>query len=188
MPRRLAEEHRGHRPRVEIAGLYGELSRMQPSPVVELNRAVAVAMADGPAAGCAIVEQVAATVAMPSLAPVPRREPTFCAASTRHADAGAAAYARHRLAQTAPSGPSSNAACRVCEAARVRWNRTPSSSSTVPGTAAGAGDKVVTGLLDDASPGRRSMAVTRRSPRSPTTSPRRQRGRSRWAGRAVRAP
>jgi RNA polymerase sigma-70 factor (ECF subfamily) len=34
----------------QIAALYGALARMQPSPVVELNRAVAVAMADGPAA------------------------------------------------------------------------------------------------------------------------------------------
>jgi RNA polymerase sigma-70 factor (ECF subfamily) len=40
----------------EIAALYGELERMVPSPVVRLNRAVAVAMADGPAAGLALVE------------------------------------------------------------------------------------------------------------------------------------
>jgi RNA polymerase sigma-70 factor (ECF subfamily) len=39
----------------EIAALYGELARLVPSPVVELNRAVAVAMADGPAAGLALV-------------------------------------------------------------------------------------------------------------------------------------
>ena len=39
----------------EIAVLYGELARMVPSPVVELNRAVAVAMADGPEAGLARV-------------------------------------------------------------------------------------------------------------------------------------
>jgi RNA polymerase sigma-70 factor, ECF subfamily len=39
----------------EIALLYGQLRRLLPSPVVELNRAVAVAMADGPAAGLAIV-------------------------------------------------------------------------------------------------------------------------------------
>jgi RNA polymerase sigma-70 factor (ECF subfamily) len=39
----------------EIAALYGELARFVPSPVVELNRAVAVAMADGPAAGLALV-------------------------------------------------------------------------------------------------------------------------------------
>jgi RNA polymerase sigma-70 factor (ECF subfamily) len=40
----------------EIAALYGTLARMGPSPVVELNRAVAVAMADGPRAGLAILE------------------------------------------------------------------------------------------------------------------------------------
>jgi len=37
----------------QITALYGELSRVQPSPVVELNRAVAVAMAEGPEAGLA---------------------------------------------------------------------------------------------------------------------------------------
>jgi RNA polymerase sigma-70 factor, ECF subfamily len=40
----------------EIALLYGQLRRLLPSPVVELNRAVAVAMAHGPAAGLAIVD------------------------------------------------------------------------------------------------------------------------------------
>ena len=39
-----------------IASWYAELARLQPSPVVELNRAVAVAMADGPAAGLPIVD------------------------------------------------------------------------------------------------------------------------------------
>ncbi len=43
-----------------IAGLYGVLARLQPSPVVELNRAVAVAMAEGPAAGLALVEKLLA--------------------------------------------------------------------------------------------------------------------------------
>jgi RNA polymerase sigma-70 factor (ECF subfamily) len=42
----------------EIAALYERLSRMVPSPVVALNRAVAVAMADGPAAGLRLVEQL----------------------------------------------------------------------------------------------------------------------------------
>jgi RNA polymerase sigma-70 factor (ECF subfamily) len=43
----------------EIASLYDALGRMTPSPVVELNRAVAVAMVRGPAAGLAIVDRVA---------------------------------------------------------------------------------------------------------------------------------
>ncbi len=42
-----------------IACLYGRLARRLPSPVVELNRAVAVAFADGPAAGLAVVDAVA---------------------------------------------------------------------------------------------------------------------------------
>jgi len=41
---------------VEIAALYRELVRMVPSPVVELNRAVAVGMADGPEAGLRLVD------------------------------------------------------------------------------------------------------------------------------------
>jgi RNA polymerase sigma-70 factor (ECF subfamily) len=40
----------------QIAALYRELARMQPSPVVELNRAVAVAMADGPAVGLTLLD------------------------------------------------------------------------------------------------------------------------------------
>jgi RNA polymerase sigma-70 factor (ECF subfamily) len=43
---------------VEISALYGELVRMAPSPVVELNRAVAVAMAEGPGAGLRLVDQL----------------------------------------------------------------------------------------------------------------------------------
>ena len=43
-----------------IAGLYDELAQVSPSPVVELNRAVAVAMAFGPAAGLEIVDMLSA--------------------------------------------------------------------------------------------------------------------------------
>jgi RNA polymerase sigma-70 factor (ECF subfamily) len=42
----------------EIAGLYAVLSQLDPSPVVELNRAVAVAMRDGPAAGLALIDGI----------------------------------------------------------------------------------------------------------------------------------
>ena len=40
----------------QIAALYGELAELTRSPVVELNRAVAVSMAEGPAAGLALVD------------------------------------------------------------------------------------------------------------------------------------
>jgi RNA polymerase sigma-70 factor (ECF subfamily) len=42
----------------EIVGLYDALLRSDPSPVVELNRAVAVAMRDGPAAGLKLIEAI----------------------------------------------------------------------------------------------------------------------------------
>jgi RNA polymerase sigma factor (sigma-70 family) len=48
-----------------IAALYGELARLTPSPVVELNRAVAVGMAFGPAAG---LEMADALTSEPALA------------------------------------------------------------------------------------------------------------------------
>jgi RNA polymerase sigma-70 factor (ECF subfamily) len=44
----------------EIAALYEVLLRSEPSPVIELNRAVAVAMRDGPAAGLALVDAILA--------------------------------------------------------------------------------------------------------------------------------
>jgi RNA polymerase sigma-70 factor, ECF subfamily len=40
----------------EIAGLYGALAALNPSPVIELNRAVAIGLADGPAAGLEVLE------------------------------------------------------------------------------------------------------------------------------------
>jgi RNA polymerase sigma-70 factor (ECF subfamily) len=42
----------------QIAALYGELARLAPSPVVEINRAVAIGMADGPRAGLALLDEL----------------------------------------------------------------------------------------------------------------------------------
>jgi RNA polymerase sigma factor (sigma-70 family) len=47
-----------------IAALYAELAERSPSPIVELNRAVAVSMAEGPAAGLAIIDQLTAEPAL----------------------------------------------------------------------------------------------------------------------------
>jgi RNA polymerase sigma-70 factor (ECF subfamily) len=44
----------------QIVGLYDVLLRVEPSPVIELNRAVAVAMRDGPAAGLALIDAILA--------------------------------------------------------------------------------------------------------------------------------
>ncbi|MFI7211543.1 RNA polymerase sigma factor [Micromonospora maritima] len=50
---------------IQIAALYQRLADLAPSPVVELNRAVAVAMADGPAAGLAIADALAHSRSLP---------------------------------------------------------------------------------------------------------------------------
>jgi RNA polymerase sigma-70 factor (ECF subfamily) len=42
----------------QIAALYSLLERMEPSPIVELNRAVAVAMRDGPSAGLTLIDAI----------------------------------------------------------------------------------------------------------------------------------
>ncbi len=42
----------------EIVGLYDMLLRVEPSPIVELNRAVAVAMRDGPSAGLTLIDSL----------------------------------------------------------------------------------------------------------------------------------
>jgi len=47
-----------------IAALYDALAQLTPSPIVELNRAVAVTMAFGPAAGLEVIDQVAADGAL----------------------------------------------------------------------------------------------------------------------------
>ncbi|HLL84034.1 MAG TPA: hypothetical protein VK420_15320, partial [Longimicrobium sp.] len=47
-----------------IAALYEELARVTPSPVVELNRAVAVSMAYGPVAGLALVDALGSEPAL----------------------------------------------------------------------------------------------------------------------------
>jgi len=44
----------------QIVGLYDILLRIEPTPVVELNRAVAIAMADGPAAGLGLIDEILA--------------------------------------------------------------------------------------------------------------------------------
>jgi RNA polymerase sigma-70 factor (ECF subfamily) len=54
----------------QISALYSELARRAPSPVVEVNRAVAVGMADGPRAGLAVLEPVLAAGLLAAYAPL----------------------------------------------------------------------------------------------------------------------
>jgi len=72
-----------------IASLYQVLSRLTPTPVVELNRAVAVAMASGPASGLAIVDAIAADPALRDYHLLPSVRGDLLARLGRHDEARA---------------------------------------------------------------------------------------------------
>jgi RNA polymerase sigma-70 factor (ECF subfamily) len=84
----------------EIAGLYRELGKMTGSPVVELNRAVAVAMADGPVAGLAIVDALDAGGALASYHLLPATRADLLRRLGRNAEAADAYRAAAALATT----------------------------------------------------------------------------------------
>ncbi len=82
----------------QIAVLYGQLGNLAPSPVIELNRAVAVAMADGPAAGLDLLAalEAAGTLAGYHLLPATRAD--LLRRLGRRAEAAAAYREAHGLA------------------------------------------------------------------------------------------
>ena len=72
-----------------IARLYERLAQAMPSPVVELNRAVALSMAYGPAAGLALLDQLAAVPALRNYHLLPSTRGDFLARLGRTAEARA---------------------------------------------------------------------------------------------------
>jgi RNA polymerase sigma factor (sigma-70 family) len=72
-----------------IAALYQALARVLPSPIVELNRAVAVAMASGPAAGLALVDALAAEPSLRGYHLLPSVRGDLLARLGRHEEARA---------------------------------------------------------------------------------------------------
>lgn len=72
-----------------IAALYGALGALTPSPVIELNRAVAVSMADGPAAGLELVDALATATALKSYHLLPSVRADLLVKLGRHGEAEA---------------------------------------------------------------------------------------------------
>lgn len=70
-----------------IAALYGALSRVSPSPIVELNRAVAVSMASGPAAGLELVDPLVSEPVLANYHLLPSVRGDLLAKLGRHAEA-----------------------------------------------------------------------------------------------------
>jgi RNA polymerase sigma-70 factor (ECF subfamily) len=77
----------------QIAELYGALAQLNPSAVVELNRGVAVGLADGPAAGLELIEPLLADPALERYQPLHAAHAELL---SRAGDAGAAAHAYER--------------------------------------------------------------------------------------------
>ena len=71
----------------QIVGLYDVLLRAAPSPIVELNRAVSVAMRDGPAAGLALVDALLARGELTTYVPAHATRADLCARLGRADDA-----------------------------------------------------------------------------------------------------
>ena len=77
----------------QIAALYGTLKRLMPSPVIELNRAVAVAMAHGPHCGLTLLDKPALAAALAEYQHFHAARADLLRRSGRYAEA-AAAYVR----------------------------------------------------------------------------------------------
>jgi len=87
---------------VEIAGLYDLLLRVAPSPVVELNRAVAIAMRDGPAVGLALIDGLLARGALDDYHLAHAARADLCRRLRRNAQARASYERALALARQVP--------------------------------------------------------------------------------------
>jgi RNA polymerase sigma factor (sigma-70 family) len=85
-----------------IAALYAELAAIAPSPIVELNRAVAISMASGPAAALPLVEQVVALGALERYHLLHAVRGDMLDKLGRHTEAAAAFGRGAQLAQNQP--------------------------------------------------------------------------------------
>ena len=86
----------------EVAGLYEALLRLEPSPVVALNHAVALAMRDGPDAGLALIDELLATAALANYHLAHAARADLLRRSGRIAQARAAYETAHALATQQP--------------------------------------------------------------------------------------
>lgn len=86
----------------QIVGLYEVLLRLQPSPVVELNHAVAVAMVDGPARGLALLDALTARGSLEGYHLLPGARADLLRCLGRRDDASAAYALALRYAPTEP--------------------------------------------------------------------------------------
>lgn len=97
-----------------IAALYDQLRGVMPSPVVELNRAVAYSMAFGPEAGLRLVDEISDAAALRNYAPFPAARGDFLYRAGRLTEARAAFEAAAALTQNAREAAFLTARAEAC--------------------------------------------------------------------------
>lgn len=100
-----------------IAALYDRLRQVMPSPVVDLNRAVAYSMAFGPEAGLRLVDEIADAAVLRNYAPLPAARGDFLFRAGRLVEARAAFEAAAKLAGNAREAAFLSARADACRGA-----------------------------------------------------------------------
>lgn len=98
-----------------IAALYDRLRAVMPSPVVDLNRAVAHSMAFGPEAGLRLVDEIADAAALRNYAPLPAARGDFLFRAGRLAEARSEFEAAARLTRNAREAAFLLARAHACQ-------------------------------------------------------------------------
>jgi len=117
----------------QVVTLYGELARRAPSPIVELNRAVAISMASGPAPALDLVDQLVETRTLERYHLLYSVRGDLLDKLGRHADAAAEFERAARLATNTPE--------RDLSAQRARASRARADESTTAAQAVTDGDQ-----------------------------------------------
>ncbi|WGF90079.1 RNA polymerase sigma factor [Marinivivus vitaminiproducens] len=98
-----------------IAALYDRLRAVMPSPVVDLNRAIAYSMAFGPEAGLRLLDAMADSAALRNYAPLPAARGDFLFRAGRLAEARSAFEAAARLTRNLRERAFLNARADACD-------------------------------------------------------------------------
>jgi RNA polymerase sigma factor (sigma-70 family) len=109
-----------------IAALYDRLRAVMPSPVVDLNRAVAHSMAFGPEAGLRLVDEIADAAALRNYAPLPAARGDFLFRAGRLAEARSEFEAAAKLTRNVREAAFLLARADACD----RQHRSPSHQAT----------------------------------------------------------
>lgn len=122
---------------VRIAALYDALGQAAPSPVVELNRAVAVSMAYGPAAGLEIVEALAEEGSLEGYPSLHAARGDLLAKLGRWQDARSAFERAAELSKNEPERALLMDRARSCAQGALWWKARPSTKRDPPETRKG---------------------------------------------------